>query len=149
MKHLTFLTLIAIGTLHAETKDVAWDKLCAEAKGRQIEIQTQNGETVYGFCSKVTEAEVTVGMQGKLVQVTRTSLKKVEVHRAKGGQVKALRRGFRRAMGGSLGLMFSPGALVGIAGIPLVAAWGATALPFCALGDLGAAMAGSVELRPI
>jgi hypothetical protein len=152
MKHFSFtlLTLIAVGTLHAETRDVAWDQLCAEANGRQIEIKTQTGENVYGFCSQVSDTEVTVRLQDKkFVKIARATLSKVEVHRAKGGQLKSLRRGFRHAMGNSLGVVFSPGAVLGLVAVPVVVAWGATALPFCALADLGAALSGSVELRPI
>ncbi len=152
MKHLTFalMMLTAAGTLRAETKDVAWDQLCAEAKGQPIEIRTQTGENVYGFCSQVSDTEVTVRLPGrKFVKVARSTFAKVEVHHVQGGQLKSLRRGFRHAMGDSLRVMFSPGAMLGVVAVPVVAAWGATALPFCALGDLGAAIAGSDELRPI
>ena len=52
-------------------------------------------------------------------------------------------------MGHATGVLFSPAGIAGLVEVPFVAAWGITAVPFCALGDLGAKLSGHAEIRPV
>jgi hypothetical protein len=148
---LSIFTLSILGavSLHAQTQDVPWNQLCRYADGRPIEVTTAAGDTFTGFCASVTDKELSIRRPGQaMAKIARTGLAKLQVEKSRGSQTKLLGRQFRGAMRHALRTLGSPRGVAGLIEVPVVAAWGATALPFCLIADIGYEP-GSVEVRPI
>jgi len=101
MKLLSLATALALAAPSlpaADTKEVAWNQVCRETTGHELELTTATGETVSGYCVGVSVNEIGI----------RT------------GDAKVVK-----------------------------IAWGAAALPFCAIGDLHTKLAGKQTITPI
>ncbi len=157
MKNTTlrsFLTLSAFllcgGSLYAaDPVEVHWNDLCRVAQGHQIEITTDKGETVSGYCLSINAGEVQVNMEGRIVKLGRGALAHIVMERTEGHQLRSLGRGMRAGLKNGFKWLLSPSAIGGIVTIPAVLAWGAVSAPFCALGDLKYRLEGKEEIKLI
>ena len=153
MKLLSLATALALAAplLPAEDiKEVTWNQVCRETNGHELQLTTAKGETVSGYCVGVTVDEISIRTgDAKVVKVARTALARLEMHRAEAHQVASLHRGVHRTLADGFKILFSPMAPVGTVVVPGTLAWGAVALPFCALGDLHAKLAGKQTIKPI
>ncbi len=149
MRFLIFGAAVTFPVLRAdEPMQVKWDEMCKVAAGKEIDIRTTVGDNVKGFCVGINVDEVSVRTtDGKVVKLARTALGKIRLHRVRSGQLKALGNGMRGGLEGSVGMLFSPLAPLGIVGVPGTIAWGAVAAPFCALSDLHDKLHGTREIR--
>jgi hypothetical protein len=123
----------------ADPVEVPWNQLCKKAMGNQLMITTADGATVDGFCMSITVDEIAISTENqKVVKVARTALSKVQMHRGLEQQhpLKALGKDLHRTFREGFGMLFSPAAPVGLVVLPVTAAWGVVAAPFCALGEL-------------
>jgi len=128
--------------------EVQWNDVCRITGGKQIDFKTPAGEDVKGFCLSLNVDEMSVRTtDGKILKIARSTLQKLRMHKERGGQLKALHKGVHEVFWGSVGLTFSPLAPAGLVGMPASLAWGAVALPFCALNDLHSKLHGTREIR--
>jgi hypothetical protein len=151
MKHLPLaLALFFTGISHAQTpsRDVNWSEICQYADGRPMEVTTATGDKVTGYCASVTDTELGIRSPKGIVKIARTGLAKLQVDRSRESPTQELHRKFHKAMRHSVRNVFSPRAIAGLVEVPIVTAWGATALPFCLMGEIGHER-GSIEVRPI
>jgi hypothetical protein len=162
MKHARskfFCTLLAAaaslplcaGNITPTPIETQWEKVCTVAEGRELTLTTDKGETIQGYCISIDVNKVairTTGSQGqRVVQISRTTLSKLEMKRPKTHQLAALGRGMRRELHEGARQLFSPLAPAGMVLIPATLAWGAVASPFCILGDLFAPSDQTREIR--
>src|SRR5580704_4598367 len=98
-KFFMFSAVLAFGgSLYAaDPVEVKWKDFCRVAGNRQIEITTDTGDTVIGYCSSVTGDEVGVTVQDKIVKYGRRALSHVQIERVEGHQLRALGRDLRKA----------------------------------------------------
>jgi len=134
----------------ADSVTVHWDDVCRTSHGHQLELETTNGNVVSGYCMSIGVDEIAITTKDqKVVKLARKSLSRIQMHRAKGSQLRSLGRGLHKTLADGVGLLFSPLAPAGIVLIPGTLAWGAVAAPFCLLGDLQAKLSGTQELKVI
>jgi hypothetical protein len=151
MRKLLVLTFgAALTCLAAEPLEVRWQEVCKAANGNEIAVETSGGDQVKGYCVSISVDEMSVRTaDGKVVKLARSALRAMRVRQAKSHQLRALGKGFRGALHDSVDMLFSPLAPVGAVGVPGTIAWGAAALPFCALRDLHDWLKGSREIKVI
>jgi hypothetical protein len=120
--------------------ETQWERVCSLAHGRELTLTTDQGETIQGYCVSVDVNRVairTTGSQGqRVVQISRSTLSKLEMQRPKAHQLASLGKGMRHELHEGVKQLFSPLAPAGMVLIPATLAWGAVATPFCILGDL-------------
>lgn len=130
--------------------EVPWNKVCAYADQRELQFTTTGGEPVRGYCVALDATAISVRTKdGRELKVLKTAIAKLEIQQAKGHQVQTLGRGFHKALKTQVNWLLSPLAPAGVVAIPLTLAWGAVALPFCAVGDMRSKVAGHREIKPI
>jgi hypothetical protein len=128
--------------------EVPWNDVCHVTSGKEINLHTATGDDVKGYCLTVNVDEMSVRTtDGRIVKIARTALQKLRMSNVRSGQLKSLGRGVHEAFWGSVGMLFSPAAPIGLVGVPASLAWGAVAAPFCALNDLHAAIHGKREIK--
>jgi hypothetical protein len=154
VRSIPFLTLTALlgcGSLlrAADPVEVHWNDFCKVSQGRQLEITTDAGETVSGYCLSVNADEVQDNTGGRIVKLGRKALSHVIMERTEGHQLRSLGRGMRTGLKNGWKWLLSPSAIEGIVAIPAVLAWGAVSAPFCALGDLKYHIEGREEIKLI
>jgi len=134
--------------LAQERVHVAWSQVCQEARGRQMRLTTNTGDTVEGYCVSVSVDEISLRTPDqRAVKIARAAMARIVVtpqeHR-----LPALGRGMRKSLTTGFRALLSPWAPAGIVLIPATLAWGALSAPFCAAGDLFAGKSTGTEIRP-
>jgi hypothetical protein len=128
---------------------VGWNQVCRITAGHELVVTTTTGDTVEGFCVGVDVSEITVNTwDHRVVKIARNTLSRIDMHRSKGHQLRALRDGVRGGLRWGLGALLSPAGPAAAVAIPATLAWGAAAAPFCLLGDLKAKATGMQEIKP-
>jgi len=118
------------------------------ADGHELVLTTTGGETVEGYCLSIDVNGIRVtAKDGRVVQIARKTLSRLDMRRTKSHQLRALRKDIRGALKVNFDYLFSPMAPIGLAGLPGTLAWGAVATPFCALGDLRAKLTGTRQIK--
>jgi hypothetical protein len=136
----------------ADPVEVPWNQLCKAATGNHLMITTSDGATVDGLCMSITVDEVAIRTENqKVVKIARTALSKIQMHRRLEQQhpLKQLGKGLRTYFRDGFDMLFTPAAPGGILLIPVTAAWGVIAAPFCALGELKNKLDGPREVKVI
>jgi len=144
-----FLMLVTMAAGRAgESFEVSWNDLCKTADHRRLVLTGENGEVVNGYCVSVDVTAISVRTdENKVIKIARAGLAKVQVHRTQGGnELAKLGKGMGRTFRDGLNMLFSPAAPAGLVVLPVTAAWGAVAAPFCAIGDLVHKVAGKQEV---
>lgn len=149
MKNITafrfpFLTLVATlaWTLPAHaagTIETHWIDVCKlAASGDHLILATVDGETVESkYCVRVNADEIAVTTSdNRTIRIARAALASLRVSSAQGHQLRSLGKGVHGGLRNGLRWLLSPMAPLGLVSIPATLAWGATAAPFCVLGDL-------------
>jgi hypothetical protein len=132
----------------AEPAETNWADVCAVARGRELILKTNNGETVYGYCSTISIDAIDVETKDRrIVKIARNALSRIQVRREKGRQLRSLGRGMRTGLRYGSNQLLSPAAPVGLVVLPATLAWGAVSAPFCVLGDLRYRLAGQKEIK--
>ena len=131
-----------------ESVDVAWSHVCQAARGRQMRLTTNTGETVEGYCTSVNGHDISLRMQDhRTVKIAGSAMTRIVVSPQQ-HQLQALGRDMRKSLKTGLRVLLTPMAPAGIALIPGTLAWGAVAAPFCVAGDLFARKSTETEIRP-
>jgi hypothetical protein len=116
---------------------VDWPNLCTNTAREMLEVTTESGDTIEGYCVFVQRDELTIRtLNGKTVKIARGTLKKVLALSGQEHRLKALGKGMKQGLHNGVRMTFSPLAPIGLAAIPSILAWGAVATPFCILGDV-------------
>jgi hypothetical protein len=149
MKNITafrfsFLTLAAAlaWTLPAHAADpieTHWSDVCKlAASGDHLILATVDGETVESkYCVRVNADEIAVTTwDNRTIRIARAALSSLRLSSAQGHQLKSLGKGLHSGLRTGLRWLLSPMAPLGLVTVPATLAWGATAAPFCVLGDL-------------
>ena len=153
MKHIQLKTALALALIPAslfasDETQVQWNGICAAAQGRELAITTSDGAVVTGYCASIDVKEITIRtLDNRMVKVGRTVMSRLSVHQYKGHQLKSLRHGVHKGLKSGWDNLLSVAAVWGMIQIPATLAWGATALPFCALGDLRANLSGEQPIK--
>ena len=154
MSRTVMLTaLMALGMSMARAEDsisVQWNQVCRVADKRELSITTQSGETVQGYCTRVNVDEIAVITRDqRAVNIARSALAHIRVRRARtrGHQLASLGKGMKTGLKSGFGWLFTPAAPAAIVLLPATLAWGATAAPFCLIGDLSNTLGGSQEIH--
>lgn len=155
-RNTLFALTLAAATLSSQPLHAAaaietpWNQVCRVADGHELLVTTANGGTVEGYCVSVDVNGIGVGTKdGRVVQVARKALSRLEIRRSKGHQLSSLRKGMHDGLQFGFNSLLSPLAPVGMVAVPATLAWGAIATPFCVLGDLKAKLTGNQEIRPM
>ncbi|HVY93161.1 MAG TPA: hypothetical protein VHA14_10445 [Bryobacteraceae bacterium] len=139
------LAFLAI-SLHADDKrPVTWEGLCNVSQDHSLQVTTSAGDNFEGYCVSVNANEVAVRSNGNIVRIARDHVSKIMMTPRR-HQLASLARGVHEGLSFGVHATFSPAAPLGIAAIPATLAWGAVALPFCAIGDLMKPRGGPTEL---
>ena len=133
----------------AEPVEVHWADFCRVAEGRQLEITTDAGETMTGYCIRINADEVQVRQGTQIVKLGRKVLAQVSIDRSEGHQLKRLGHGMRTGLKNGFKWLLSPQAIEGVVTIPATLAWGAISAPFCAIGDLKHLAEGKQQIKLI
>jgi len=133
----------------AEPVEVQWRDLCRASHGRQLEIKTDVGDTVSGYCFTISADEVQIKTGSSIVKLGRKALSTVYMSRSEGPQLQRLGRGMRAGLQSGVRWLLSPAALAGVVAIPATLAWGAVSAPFCAIGDLKYLLSGKDQIKLI
>jgi len=153
MKQIRLKTALALAMLPSflfasDETQVTWSGICAAARGRELAITTSDGAIVTGYCAAIDVKEITIRTpDNRIVKVGRAALSRLSVHQYKGHQVLALRHGVHKGLTEGWDHLLSVTALLGIVEIPATLVWGATALPFCALGDLRSKLSSETQIK--
>ena len=116
---------------------VDWANLCTNTANELIQVTTESGDKVEGYCISVQHDELAIRTDnGTMVKVARGTLKTVLAFAVSEHRLKALGRGMKKGLHNGVKMTFSPLAPIGLTVIPATLAWGAVATPFCILGDL-------------
>ena len=116
--------------------------------GRELLVTTASGDTLEGYCLSITLNEIAVTtIDHNIVKIARSSLSRIDMHRAKGHQFSSLVRGMHESLKWSFESLLSPSAPLGIVAVPGTVAWGVVATPFCLLGDLRYKTSGKQEIK--
>ena len=141
-----FLSIAALPAFADGPTQVPWKDFCRVAGGRQLNIVTNSGENVSGYCASITVDEVSLRTPSGIVKIARSTLSHIQLERSQGRQLSSLGRGVREGLKQGADWLLSPSAPLGIITIPGTLAWAAVAAPFCALGDLRHHLLGSEEI---
>jgi len=129
------LPLLSI-PLHAnETRSVPWEGLCDVSTDHSLHLTTTAGADLEGYCVSIDATDVSVRSNGKIIRIARDSVNRIFMTPRR-HQLRSLARGVHQGLSYGVRATFSPVAPVGLVAIPATVAWGAVALPFCAIGDL-------------
>jgi hypothetical protein len=133
-RSLLLLALIVIDKvpplLAQESVHVAWSQVCKEARGRQMRLTTNTGDTVEGYCVSVSVDEISLRTPDqRAVKIARAAMARIVVT-PQGSQLQALGRGMRKSLRTGFRALLSPCAPAGIVLIPATLAWGALSAPF-------------------
>lgn len=133
---ILFATIFPSIPLHAgDSVTVPWERICAASAEHDLHVTTSAGDTWDGYCVSVDVNEVSVNANGKIVRIARDSVNRIMMTPQR-HQLRSLGRGVRKGLSVGVRLTFSPAAPAGLVTIPATLAWGAVALPFCAIGDI-------------
>ena len=148
---LTFSgSLVLCGPAYsAEPVEVHWNDFCRVTEGRQLEITTDTGDTITGYCIRINADEVQVRQRAKIAKLGRKALAQITVDRSEGRQLQKLSHGIRTGLRNGFKWLLSPQAIEGIVTIPATLAWGAISAPFCAIGDLKHLAEGARQIKLI
>jgi hypothetical protein len=123
----------------ADTIEAHWSDVCKLAtSGDHLILATVDGETVESrYCVRVNADEIAVTTwDNRTIHIARAALSSLRLSSAQGHQLKSLGKGVHGGLRTGLRWLLSPMAPLGLVAVPATLAWGATAVPFCVLGDL-------------
>jgi hypothetical protein len=149
---LAGVILCSLPLCAADPVEVPWNQLCKAAMGNQLMITTADGATVDGLCMSITVDEVAIRTENQqVVKIARSALSRIKMHRSIQQQhpLRALGKDLRRTFHEGFDMLLSPAAPAGIVILPVTAAWGVVAAPFCALGELKNKLDGPREVKVI
>lgn len=130
--------------------EARWTDVCRIANQRELTLKTRTGESVEGYCVAIDVNRVSIRSNGNaIIGVARSTLAKIEVTSHKDHQLRSLQRSVHHGLKWSVRNVLTPVAPVAIVSIPITLAWGASASPFCLLGDLLAIGSRKREIRII
>jgi hypothetical protein len=131
-----------------DTIETTWNQLCSTAGRHEMSLTTLKGDRIDGVCVSITVNELTVRRQGTVVRIARAELARIRLYRAGTGHNLA---DLGKLVGGGISASaraaLSPAGPGALASIPVIAAYGAAAVPFCILGDIVAKIQGTREVR--
>ncbi len=130
-------TLAAWAPLHAADLQAHWNDLCQVAAGRQVNVTTSDGKNLTGSCLATSSDQLSLVSTDGVVKIARATLTRIQVWQP-GNRHHLKDLGNNMDSSFQLGFVFlrSPAAPIGLAIIPATVAWGAVAVPFCALADI-------------
>jgi hypothetical protein len=124
--------------LHAaDPMEAHWSDVCKLSSGNQLVLTTVDGDTVEGYCMHIDANEIGVRtLDHRITNVARTALASLRVRHARNHPLASLGTGIRKSLREEFRWLLSPMAPLGLIALPGTLAWGATAAPFCVLGEL-------------
>jgi hypothetical protein len=154
MKHLSLIlsTIFAVAApaVAADKLSLPWDRLGPQVSDRPLTITTNDQLGSYhGHCLRVEKDALVLEnptSPGQLLRIARQKITGIHVG-ARGRNLARLARGAGSALHSAIGSIFTPDALTGLVGTPVVAAYFVVATPFCAAGDLFARLKPPLDIE--
>jgi len=84
---------------------------------------------------------------GQLLRIARQKITGIQVEAVGGRNLARLAKGSGSALHRLIGSIFTPNALTGLVGTPMVAAYFVAVTPFCAAGDLFARLKPPLDIE--
>ena len=141
MKHKALLGLVLTVSIALPLKaqfTSSWENVCRVAGDHEITVQTVDGNSYVVYCLRIDVDEMTVTTKDhQVVKIARSALARIDRWSTREKhQLSAWAHGLRGVLHYEFKNLLTTAGPVMSAAIPVTVAYGAAALPFCALGDL-------------
>ena len=154
MKHslwiLSTIFAVTAPAVAADTVSLKWSELAPQVEGRRLSVTTNDGVNAHARCLRIEGDNLVLespSPAGQLLKLARQKVKWIHVDGREGHNLKRLKKDTGSALRWLTGAIFTPQALVGLAGTPVVAAYFVAVVPFCAVGDLLVRGKPSLDIR--
>jgi len=154
MKHLTWIlsTIFAAAPAVAADKlSLPWRLLAPQVEDHPLTITTNDQPGSYhGHCLRVEKDALVLEnpiSPGQLLRIARQKITGIQVEAVGGRNLARLAKGSGSALHRLIGSIFTPNALTGLVGTPMVAAYFVAVTPFCAAGDLFARLKPPLDIE--